>query len=501
MASANVLTPDTARSREVAARVASRDWTLRIGGAEVAGHPDGWESICPATGEHLVTVPAATVDDVDAAVHAGGAAFETWRWLAPRERAARVREWAALIAEHAEELAELDAIDAGLPLGAALADVDTAVKTMEMNAEWALELKGITIPATSDHLHYTVREPFGVVGRIVAYNHPLMFAARASAILIAGNAAIVKSPDQAPLSGLRMAELADEVLPAGLVTILCGSGPIVGDAIARHPEIRRLAFTGSVGTGLTIQGAASTSGSIKTLSFELGGKNPMLICPDADLDAAADAALKGMNLVRSSGQSCGSTSRMVVHTSVAEEMIERVRAKFESVVVGDPFAEGTEMGPVVSEGHRDRVLALIDRATRAGAQIVTGGEMPSGLECGWYVEPTLLRGVTNDMEIAQEEVFGPVLSVITWDDEIEAIRIANGVRYGLTASIWTRELSRAHALARRMEAGFVWLNETSSHFRGVPFGGFKNSGVGREEDLSEMLSYTQIKAINVPVGL
>ncbi len=499
MASANVVTPDTRRSREVAARVARRPWALRIAGQEVSGDPNGWESISPATGEHLVTVPAATPADVDLAVRAGRAAFESWRWLAPRERAARVRAWATLVSEHAQELAELDAIDAGLPYSAALADVRTTVATMEMNAEWALELKGATVPASSDHLHYTIREPFGVVARIGAYNHPLMFAARASAGLVAGNAVIVKSPDQAPLSGLVLAELADEIFPRGLVTVLCGAGPIVGDAIVRHPEIRRIAFTGSVGTGLTIQATAAASGSVKSLSFELGGKNPLVLFPDADLQAAARGALNGMNLIRSSGQSCGSTSRLVVHASVADQIVALVREQFESVVVGDPFASGTQMGPVVSEAHRDRVLEHVQGARRSGATVVMGGEIPAGLEAGWYVEPTLLTDVTAEMPIAQEEVFGPVLSVITWEDEREAVEIANGVGYGLTASIWTRDVARAHRLAREIDAGFIWVNETSSHFRGVPFGGFKNSGVGREEDLSELLSYTQVKSVNVPL--
>jgi 2-formylbenzoate dehydrogenase len=500
MAAANAVQPDTTRSREVAARVADHPWAVRIGTDEIAGDPAGWETTNPSTGEHLATVPAATPDDVDAAVRAGQAAFEEWRDVAPRKRAKRIREWAELVREHTDELAELDALDAGLPMHAGRFDVANAVESMHLTADWAMELKGTTIPSTADHLHYTIREPFGVVGRIIAYNHPLMFATRAATPLVAGNACIVKTPDQAPLSGLRLAELAAEVLPPGLLTVLAGSGPVVGDAMSRHPAIRRIAFTGSVRTGLAIQAAAAASGIVKSISLELGGKNPCIVFPDADLEEAARWAMIGMNLTMTSGQSCGSTSRLVVHESVAEEVVDRVRASFEALTIGDPLADGTQMGPVISDVHRDRVLGHIQSARDSGATILAGGGAPDGLERGWFVAPTLITDVRQDMPIANNEVFGPVLSVVTWRDEEEALRIANAVEYGLTASIFTRDLARAHRLARRVDAGFVWFNETAAHYLGVPFGGFKNSGVGREEDLGEVLSFTQVKTVNVPIG-
>ena len=500
MAAGNAVQPDATRTREVAARVADRDWSIRIGGEQIAGDPQGWDTINPTTGEHLATVPAATADDVDAAVRAGQAAFAEWRHVAPRERAARVRAWAELVREHTDELAELDAVDAGLPMHAGRFDVGNAVEAMHTGADWAMELKGSTIPATADHLHYTVREPFGVVARIIAYNHPLMFATRAVTPLIAGNAVIVKTPDQAPLSGLRLAELADEVLPPGVLTILAGPGPVVGEALSRHPAIRRIAFTGSVRTGLAIQGAAAASGIVKSISLELGGKNPLIVYPDADLEEAARWAMIGMNLTMTSGQSCGSTSRLMVHESVAEEVVERVRASFEALTIGDPLAEGTQMGPLITDAHRDRVLEHIQSARDSGATILAGGGAPEGLDRGWFVAPTLIGGVTQDMPIANNEVFGPVLSVVTWRDEEEVLRMANAVEYGLTASIFTRDVARAHRIARQVDAGFVWINETAAHYNGVPFGGFKNSGVGREEDLSERLSFTQVKTVNMPLG-
>jgi acyl-CoA reductase-like NAD-dependent aldehyde dehydrogenase len=483
------------------AAATSHPWRMLIGGdlVEAAGGEVA-ETINPSTEEVIAEVPAATARDVAAAVQAGQRAFERWRRTDVRERARRVRAVGDLLLEHEAELGALDAVDGGNPVTAMRNDVRLAVEIINLNADWALELAGRSVPATPDHLHYTVREPYGVVARLVAYNHPLMFVgARIAAPLIAGNAIVIKTPDQAPLSGLRIGELLAEELPKGLVNIISGAGPVAGDALVRHPGVRRIAFIGSVPTGRAIQRAAAESG-VKTVTLELGGKNPLIVLDDADPEEAAAGAIKGMNFHWTGGQSCGSTSRLLVHESLADEVLERVCAKAADVRVGDPLDPATEMGAMVSAAQLEKVNRYIRLGRDAGARLVTGGGRPPGLDRGYFVEPTVFAGVTPDMAIAQEEIFGPVLSVMTFRDDDEALRIANGTPYGLTASVWTRDLERAQRMARELEAGYVWINTASAHYPGLPFGGVKDSGVGREEDVGELLSYTQLKAVSIHHG-
>jgi 2-formylbenzoate dehydrogenase len=362
-----------------------------------------------------------------------------------------------------------------------------------------MELKGETIPASTDHLHYTMREPYGVVARIVPYNHPLMFTAgRSVAPLIAGNCLVVKAPDQTPLSSLRLSELMADVFPPGVLSILTGGGGRAGEAMVRHRDIRRIAFIGSPGTGRAIQRAAAET-AVKNVTLELGGKNPMIVFPDADLDAAVKAAVFGMNFHWTGGQSCGSTSRLLLHESLAEQLLPRIIAEVEAIRVGSPMDPATEMGSMVSKAQYDKVMRYIGYGHEDGARLLTGGGRPEGPEFsrGHFIAPTVFADVRPDMRIAQEEIFGPVLSVLTWSEERELIEIANGVEYGLTASIWTRDLATAHRIAGKVEAGFVWINSTSRHFPGAPFGGYKESGVGREEGLEEVLGFTQTKTVNL----
>jgi 2-formylbenzoate dehydrogenase len=329
-----------------------------------------------------------------------------------------------------------------------------------------------------------------------------MFAAgKIAAPLVAGNAVILKPPESAPLSALRMGELFSGVLPPGVLSVVVGDGPATGRAVARHPAIRRIGFIGSDATGRSIQRDAAGAG-VKDITLELGGKNALIAFPDADPDEVAAGAVAGMNFAKSAGQSCGSTSRLLLHESIADDVLERVAARMTGIRVGSPLEPATEMGTLSSRGQYDKVLRYIRAGRDEGARLVTGGARPPGLTDvpGLYVAPTLFRDVWPDMRLAREEVFGPVLSAMTWKTEEEAIRIANAVDYGLTASVWTNDIRRAHRAASALEAGYIWINGSSRHFTGVPFGGVKLSGVGREESLDELLSYTQLKTINVMLG-
>ncbi|KLU21798.1 aldehyde dehydrogenase, partial [Caballeronia mineralivorans PML1(12)] len=413
-------------------------------------------------------------------------------------RAEALREVARQLKARSEEILAVEVADTGNTVNALKGDVDAAVWSLNHYAGLGYELKGETIPATPGNLHMTVREPFGVVGRIVPFNHPIMFvAARTAAALMAGNAVVVKPPETSPLSATIFAEICQQVLPRGVMNIVTGLGRDAGDAIARHPEIKRIAFIGSPGTARQIQKSAADV-CVKHISLELGGKNPMIVFPDADIERAKDAAVRGMNFAWQ-GQSCGSTSRLLVHDSLYDEFVEAVVARVKQIRLGNPALETSMMGPINSKGQYEKVCHYVDVAKADGARLVHGGRRPVGDEFrrGYWIEPTVFADVTPDMRIAQEEVFGPILSIMRWSGVQQALEIANSVEYGLTASIWTRDIGAAMQSARQIRTGYIWINGVGTHFRAVPFGGYKNSGVGREESLDEMLSYTETKVINI----
>lgn len=451
----------------------------------------------PASGQVLAEVPVANSRDVDAAVQAAQRGFRAWAGVSNIERGAMLREIARRLRANAEELAWLDAANTGNPVREMIKDVGFAAAHLDYYSGLVHELKGETIPTADGGLNYTLREPLGVVARIAAYNHPLMFtAAKLAPVLVAGNSVVMKAATQAPLSSLRMAEIIDGVLPAGVFNLVTG-GRECGDSLVRHPLVRKVALIGSVETGAAI--LRSAADKIMPVTLELGGKNPLVICADAPLEKAVLAAIQGMNFTWA-GQSCGSTSRCFVHASLYDQVIDGICKLLPQLHrCGVPTDPATTMGCLISQAHFDKVMRHIEIAGSEGARLVAGGKRPAdpALAAGWFVEPTVFADVTPDMRIFREEVFGPVLSIIRWDEEEQLVADINSVDYGLTASIYTQHLATAHRLARRVESGYVWINTTGAHYLGVPFGGYKKSGMGREEGFDEVLSYTQIKNVHV----
>jgi len=450
----------------------------------------------PADGESLGPCAEANAEDVDKAVRAAYRAFREWRRIKPFERAVALKKISRALLDHAEELALLDAANCGNPVKEMLSDVRVAAGQMEYFAGLVTEIKGETVPMGDGVVNLTVREPFGVCARIVAYNHPLMFTAgKFAAPLAAGNTAIMKPPPQAPLSAYRMMELIEGILPPGVLSIVTG-GKVCGEALTAHPLVPVVTLIGSVPTGRAI--AKGAADRLKHVGLELGGKNALIVYPDADLKRAMEGAVRGMNFTWC-GQSCGSTSRLFLHESVHDEVLAGVAEAAKHFRPGIPTEMDTTMGAIISKAQRDKIMGYIELGKQEGARLITGGKAPSDprLAKGFFIEPTIFADVKMNMRIGKEEIFGPVLSVIKWRDEEEMFEQVNQVEYGLTASIYTTNLAHAHRAASRVEAGFVWINHSASHFLGTPFGGFKQSGNLREESIHELLSFTQMKNIHI----
>mgnify|MGYP001033072919 CR=1 FL=1 len=474
------------------------DRLMYIGGEFVPGSSGEWvESVNPGTEEVHGRVPVGTAADVNAAVLAAEKAQPAWAALDIRERRDRLRALAAAIVARGPDVLPMEAADTGNTIGSLGRDIGLAAGYLDMFSGLGTELKGESVPASANGMHFSIREPYGVVGRILPFNHPFLFAAaHLAAPLMAGNTVVLKTPETSPLSGTVLGEICHEVLPPGVVNVLHGPGLPTGDALVRHPLVRRIGFTGSVQTGLAIQRAAAEV-AVKHVSLELGGKNPMIVCPDADPATVAAAAVAGMNFAWA-GQSCGSNSRLMIHESLYEEVVDRVVDAVGRIRVGDALDPASQMGPLNSAAHYRRVLSFVESARADGARLLTGGRRPEGetFRRGYWLRPTVYA-VTMDMRVAREEVFGPILSILKWKTREEAIAMANATDYGLASGVWTRDLETTMTFARALQSGLVWINNTARHFVGMPFGGYKNSGLGREECLEELLSYTQNKAIHV----
>jgi acyl-CoA reductase-like NAD-dependent aldehyde dehydrogenase len=454
------------------------------------------DTINPGTGALLAKVAQAGAADAEAAIAAAHQGFLVWRDIPPLERAKLLREAAAILRRNAEQLALLDAADCGNPVSEMGADVFAGAAILDFFAGLVTEMKGASIPMGPDRLNFSVREPLGVVARIVAFNHPLLFTvAKMAAPLAAGNTVIIKPPEQAPLAALRVGELFHGLFPAGVLTILPG-GLAAGKVLVAHKDVAMLGVVGSIATGRAIMRGAADR--LKPLLLELGGKNALIAFSDADPDLVAEGIAAGMNFTWC-GQSCGSTSRAMVHEDIYETVLQRLAARCAHYKPGDPTDPATTMGAIISQAQHERIMGYIESAKAEGARLVCGGGVPvdPALAGGLFIEPTVFADVTPNMRIASEEIFGPVLAVSQWRDEAQMLAAVNALDYGLTCSIWTNDLERAHRLASRVQAGFIWVNEVGRHFLGAPFGGVKQSGIGREECLAELLAFTQEKNIHI----
>ena len=469
---------------------------MTIGGKQLdAASGRVFEAIDPSTGQAVAEVPRGESPDVDAAVNAAREAFEDRRWsgLRPGKRAEILFKLGELIKRHVPELSQLEALDSGKPIALASGEIWAAGEAFRYFSGWPTKVFGETNPTDDKMFVYSLREPVGVCAGIIPWNFPLIMAAwKVAPALAFGNTVVLKPAEQTPLTALRLGQLALEAgVPEGVVNVVSGFGEEAGAALAVHNNVDKIAFTGSTEVGKKI--LAASTGNLKRVTLELGGKSPNIVFSDADMRRAAKGSMMGV--FSNSGQICTAGSRILVEKNIHDEFVDSLVSATESMKLGPGLDEETGLGPVVSAEQLERVTRYIDIGKSEGAELVTGGERATELGDGYFVRPTVFTGVRNDMQIAQEEIFGPVAAVIEVDDVEHAIAVANDTIYGLAAAIWTTDLAKAHRVARGIRAGTVWVNTAGLYDPAVSFGGFKQSGYGRELGLHSMEAYTEQKSV------
>jgi aldehyde dehydrogenase (NAD+) len=476
---------------------------LFIGGEwQDAASGETFDTINPATAETLTHVASAAAEDVDRAVRAARTAFEddAWQKLDARKRGRLLYAIADQLEARADELARLETMDNGKPVREArMIDIKESIDCFRYYAGWADKMAGDVIPVPGPYLNYTRREPVGVCGAIIPWNYPLQMAAWKVAPAIAcGNTVVLKPAEQTPLTALELARAAAEAgLPAGVLNVVTGFGDPAGAALVQHPDVDKIAFTGSTAVGKIIQ--KQSADTLKKVSLELGGKSPNIVLQDADIDAAVKGA--SMAIFYNTGQACTAGSRLLVHESIRDQFVEKLIKRAAGFVPGDPLDPKTRLGPLVSEEQLDRVMGYIAQGKSEGAELLLGGDrVEVNGKRGYFLNPTIFGQVESKMTIACEEIFGPVLAVQTFSDVEEAIQIGNATEYGLAAAVWTRDVRNAHYVAHKLRAGTVWINTYHNLDTASPFGGYKQSGYGRELGRYALDLYTQVKSVWVNLG-